>query len=97
MLKLEQEGSIATKWGVSENNRRAKFYRITRTGRAEAEAGSHASLIGLVGAIADGVYSCARLAVMNSDPGDANGARRTGNARETPGSVHVDAVITASR
>ena len=37
LLKLEQEGSIATKWGVSENNRRAKFYRITRTGRAELE------------------------------------------------------------
>ena len=32
LLKLEQEGSIAAEWGVSENNRRAKFYRLTRAG-----------------------------------------------------------------
>ena len=31
LAKLEQDGSIATEWGASENNRRAKFYRITRT------------------------------------------------------------------
>ena len=35
LLKLEQEGSIASEWGVSENNRKAKFYRITRTGKKE--------------------------------------------------------------
>jgi transcriptional regulator len=34
LLKLEQEGAIATEWGVSENNRRAKFYKLTRAGRA---------------------------------------------------------------
>ena len=33
LLKLEQEGSIASEWGASENNRRAKYYRLTRTGR----------------------------------------------------------------
>lgn len=33
LLKLEQEGSIASEWGVSGNNRKAKFYRITREGR----------------------------------------------------------------
>jgi PadR family transcriptional regulator, regulatory protein PadR len=33
LLKLEQEGSIASEWGVSENNRRARFYRITKSGR----------------------------------------------------------------
>ena len=32
LLKLEQEGAISSGWGVSENNRRAKFYRITRSG-----------------------------------------------------------------
>jgi PadR family transcriptional regulator, regulatory protein PadR len=32
LLKLEQEGSIASGWGSSENNRRARFYRLTRTG-----------------------------------------------------------------
>jgi PadR family transcriptional regulator, regulatory protein PadR len=35
LLKLEQEGSIASEWGVSENNRRAKFYRLTRAGRRQ--------------------------------------------------------------
>src|SRR6266849_5733753 len=35
LLKLEQEGSIASEWGVSENNRRAKFYRITRAGQKQ--------------------------------------------------------------
>lgn len=33
LLKLEQEGSIASEWGASENNRRARFYRLTRDGR----------------------------------------------------------------
>jgi transcriptional regulator len=33
LLKLEQEGAIASDWGVSENNRRAKFYRLTKAGR----------------------------------------------------------------
>ena len=35
LLKLEQEGAIATEWGVSDNNRRAKFYKLTRAGRAQ--------------------------------------------------------------
>ena len=35
LLKLEQEGAIASEWGVSENNRRAKFYRITKVGRKQ--------------------------------------------------------------
>ena len=38
LLKLEQEGSIASQWGVSENNRRARFYRITKTGKKELAA-----------------------------------------------------------
>ena len=33
LLKLEQEGAIAAEWGTSENNRRAKFYTLTRAGR----------------------------------------------------------------
>ena len=32
LLKLEQEGAIASEWGVSDNNRRARFYRITKVG-----------------------------------------------------------------
>ncbi len=35
LLKLEQEGAIAAEWGVSENNRKAKFYRLTRAGRKQ--------------------------------------------------------------
>ena len=37
LLKLEQEGSIASEWGVSENNRKAKFYKLTRAGRKQLE------------------------------------------------------------
>lgn len=35
LLKLELEGSIASEWGVSENNRKAKFYTLTRAGRKQ--------------------------------------------------------------
>ena len=35
LLKLEQEGSISSEWGVSENNRRAKYYKLTRAGRKQ--------------------------------------------------------------
>ncbi len=32
LLKLEQEGAIASEWGLSENNRKARFYKLTRAG-----------------------------------------------------------------
>lgn len=35
LLKLEQEGAIESEWGASENNRKAKFYRLTRSGRKQ--------------------------------------------------------------
>lgn len=35
LLKLEQEGSIISEWGLSENNRKAKFYKLTRAGRKQ--------------------------------------------------------------
>jgi transcriptional regulator len=35
LLKLEQEGSIASEWGASEHNRKARFYRLTRAGRKQ--------------------------------------------------------------
>ena len=38
LLKLEQEGSIVSEYGLSENNRRARFYRLTRAGRRQLEA-----------------------------------------------------------
>jgi transcriptional regulator len=37
LLKLEQEGHIASEWGASDNNRRAKFYRLTRAGRRQLD------------------------------------------------------------
>lgn len=37
LLKLEQEGYIAAEWGVSDNNRKAKYYRLTRPGRRRVE------------------------------------------------------------
>ncbi len=37
LLKLEQEGYISSEWGVSENNRKAKFYTLTRAGRQQLE------------------------------------------------------------
>ena len=51
LLKLEQEGAIASEWGVSENNRRARFYRITRAGRrqVEAEGRRWEQTVGIVG------------------------------------------------
>jgi PadR family transcriptional regulator PadR len=35
LLKLEQEGYIRSEWGVSDNNRRAKYYQLTRAGRKQ--------------------------------------------------------------
>lgn len=35
LMKLEQEGFVASEWGVSENNRKAKFYRLTSAGRRQ--------------------------------------------------------------
>lgn len=35
LVRLEQEGYIASEWGVSDNNRKAKYYRLTRAGRKQ--------------------------------------------------------------
>lgn len=37
LLKLEQEGYISSEWGTSDNNRRARFYKLTRSGRRQVE------------------------------------------------------------
>jgi transcriptional regulator len=42
LLKLEQEGFISAAWGVSDNNRRAKFYALTRAGRKHLGREAHA-------------------------------------------------------
>ena len=38
LLKLEQEGCVSSEWGVSDNNRKAKYYSITRSGRQQLAA-----------------------------------------------------------
>jgi PadR family transcriptional regulator, regulatory protein PadR len=38
LLKVENEGSIASEWSASENNRRARFYRLTAAGRRQLQA-----------------------------------------------------------
>jgi PadR family transcriptional regulator len=37
LLKLEQEGFVASEWGVSDNNRKAKFYKLTRSGHRQLQ------------------------------------------------------------
>src|ERR1700739_1590736 len=37
LLKLEQEGYISSEWGVSDNNRKAKYYKLTRAGRKQLQ------------------------------------------------------------
>ena len=38
LYRMEERGWIKSEWGVSENNRRAKFYKLTRTGQKQLEA-----------------------------------------------------------
>jgi PadR family transcriptional regulator PadR len=41
LLKLEQEGYIASDWGISDNNRKAKYYKLTRAGRKQLDREAH--------------------------------------------------------
>lgn len=38
LLKMEQEGSVESDWGTSENNRRARYYHLTKTGRRQLQS-----------------------------------------------------------
>jgi PadR family transcriptional regulator PadR len=51
LIRLQQQRWISAKWGVSENNRRAKFYSITKAGRRQllAEASNWERLAGVIG------------------------------------------------
>lgn len=51
LLRLAQQGWIATEWGTSENNRRAKFYSITRRGRQQlaTETANWKRISGIIG------------------------------------------------
>ncbi len=50
LLRLEQKGWIASEWGTSDNNRRARFYSITKAGRKQlaAEVDSWTRTMGMV-------------------------------------------------
>jgi transcriptional regulator len=41
LLKLEQEGYIRSEWGVSDNHRKAKYYKLTRAGRKQLAKETH--------------------------------------------------------
>jgi len=41
LLKLEQEGYISSEWGVSDHNRKAKYYKLTRAGKKQLEREAH--------------------------------------------------------
>jgi PadR family transcriptional regulator PadR len=51
LLRLEQRGWISSKWGLSENNRRARFYSLTKSGRRqlEREAEDWQRIVGVMG------------------------------------------------
>jgi transcriptional regulator len=49
--RMEARGWLASEWGLSENNRRARFYRLTRAGRRQLDA-ERASWLRLTGAVA---------------------------------------------
>jgi PadR family transcriptional regulator, regulatory protein PadR len=53
LVRLLQRGWISAEWGASENNRKAKFYAITKTGRKQlrAEAENWARISGVVGRV----------------------------------------------
>ncbi|HYK89406.1 MAG TPA: PadR family transcriptional regulator [Acidobacteriota bacterium] len=56
LLRLEQRGWISSRWGTSDNNRRARYYSLTRTGRKQlaAEAESWARMAGMIGRLLEG-------------------------------------------
>lgn len=41
LLKLEQEGYISSEWGTSDNNRKARYYKLTRAGRKQLQREAH--------------------------------------------------------
>jgi DNA-binding PadR family transcriptional regulator len=53
LLRLEQRGWISSKWGTSENNRRARFYSLTRAGRKQLqkEAEGWHRIVGVMGRV----------------------------------------------
>ena len=57
LLRLQQRGWITSKWGVSENNRRARFYSLTKAGRKQLaeETESWERMAGIITRLLQGV------------------------------------------
>lgn len=55
LLRLEQRGWISSKWGVTENNRKARYYSLTRTGRKQLarEAEDWLRIVAVMGRVLD--------------------------------------------
>jgi transcriptional regulator len=56
LLRLEQKGWISSKWGTSDNNRRARYYALTKAGRKQLarEAKSWERMAGMIGRLLEG-------------------------------------------
>jgi len=56
LLRLEQKGWISSKWGTSDNNRRARYYALTRSGKKQLarEAESWERMAGMIGRLLEG-------------------------------------------
>ncbi len=56
LLRLEQRGWISSRWGTSDNNRRARYYSLTGAGRRQlaAEAESWTRMAGMIGRLLEG-------------------------------------------
>jgi PadR family transcriptional regulator, regulatory protein PadR len=56
LLRLEQKGWISSKWGTSDNNRRARYYALTKAGRKQLarEAESWERMAGMIGRLLEG-------------------------------------------
>jgi len=56
VLRLEQKGWISSKWGTSDNNRRARYYALTKAGRKQLarEAESWERMAGMIGRLLEG-------------------------------------------
>jgi len=56
LLRLEQRGWISSKWGTSDNNRRARYYALTKAGRKQLarEAESWERMAGMIGRLLEG-------------------------------------------
>lgn len=56
LLRLQQRGWITAKWGISDNNRRARYYSLTKSGRKQlaVEAESWERMVGIIGRLMQG-------------------------------------------